>query len=54
MLIIIFVLPLSYQFYVSFLASIIYGVKVVIIDNFKDLKRVTQQIIDSLGSVTIS
>lgn len=39
--------PLSYQFYVSFLASIIYGVKVVIIDNFKDLKRVNQQIIDS-------
>lgn len=38
---------MSYEMYVTIFASILYGLQVVIIDNFKDKKRVTNQIIDS-------
>lgn len=37
---------MSYSMYVGMLASILYGLEVVVIDNFKDIKRVNQQIID--------
>ena len=37
---------MSYQMYVGMFASILYGLEVVVIDNFKDIKRVNQQLID--------
>lgn len=37
---------MSYEMYVGILASVLYGLDVVIIDNFKDKKRVNQQLLD--------